>query len=254
MNDTLAGRTAVITGGGTGIGASCAHALAAQGANVVVAGRRTEQLDATVYAIRMAGGSAERQVCDVTDREQVEAVVDRATQQFGTLDIVVNSAGVQPHLHPAHLVPAAEFEQSLAINLWGPFHMLGACIPPMLAAGYGRIVNIGSITSVVGMKYQLSYSTAKAALVGMTRTAALDYAESGITVNCICPGGVDTEMRRLSYNEQDLELGAESSTGTPAGRRASPAEIAGLVEYLVGPHGGFTTGAALLIDGGYTVR
>jgi NAD(P)-dependent dehydrogenase (short-subunit alcohol dehydrogenase family) len=244
---------AIVTGGGGGLGAAIAISLSRQHGTVVVAGRTSASLEETAVAVRAEGGTALTITCDVADAEDVDRLVAQCTDQCGAPTVLVNCAGFQPRLKMLHEMERADLEESLAVNLWGAVNAMKSCIPHMLGAGAGRIVNVGSIAGIVGIKHQLSYSVAKGALLQLTRTTALDYADKNITVNCVCPGGIQTSMRGNLTTEEEILL-SKGSSGTPMGRRAAPEEIAELIAYMVGPFGGFVTGSIVTIDGGYTSR
>lgn len=253
MPQLLQDRVAIVTGGGTGTGAAVARCLADHGAAVVVTGRRVDKLTEVVNNVRAAGGRAVALAGDVADLEQVERTRRVALEEFGTIDILVNNAASQPHYRLTHEIPLEEFDRGFAVNVRGAFLMIRAVVPHMLERG-GAIVNIASIAGLVGFKYGLSYAASKAGLIHMTRVVALDYADRGIRVNCICPGSIADGDMRATLNDLDLERVHEASTGTPANRQATTAELAELVLYLVGPSAQSMTGSVIPIDGGYTAR
>ncbi len=189
----LAGKTALITGGGTGIGRACALLFAREGAKVALAGRRAEPLAAIASEIRNSGGEALAVTCDVAKSADVERAVRSAVTRFGRLDIVVNSAG-------ALLVATAEetsetdWDRLLAINLKGTFLVSRAALPELRKAGKGSVVNIGSVLGIVGMKKRAAYAPSKGGVVLLTKAMALDHAPEGIRINCICPALVETEL------------------------------------------------------------
>jgi NAD(P)-dependent dehydrogenase (short-subunit alcohol dehydrogenase family) len=254
MERLLEGKVAIVTGGGTGIGAATARTFIREGAAVVISGRRQEPLTEVEAEIRATGGAIAAQQGDASDPDDIRRVVDRAVQEFGGVDILINNAGIHPHFKLVHETPVEEFDEFIAINLRGPFLMSRAAIPYMLERGGGAIVNMASMAAISGLKYTVSYGSSKGGLVHMTRVMALDYADKGITVNCVAPGGLSgTESNKL-FTDQDKALARDSvGRGGPMPRQGTPEEVAELLLYLVGPYGGFTTGAIIPVDGGYTV-
>ncbi len=252
---SVEGSVAIVTGGGTGLGAATASVLARAGARVVINGRREEKLAETAARIREEGGEVTPCPGDVSRPEDVRDLVERAVKEYGGVDVLVNNAGIHAHFRPAHEVPIDEFDHYLAINLRGPFLATKAVIPHLLARGGGSIVNVASMAGVVGLKYTVSYGAAKGGLVQMTRTVALDYADKGIRVNCICPAGMTPTENRDRLSPEEMRLAGEAvGGGAPVGGSASTEEVAQAILFLVGPHGRFITGAIIPIDGGYTAR
>ncbi len=189
----LAGKMALITGGGTGIGRACAALFAREGARVALAGRRAEPLAAVAAEICKAGGEALAVSCDVTDGEQVEHAVHMTVNRFGRLDVVVNNAGALV-TGTAEETSEAQWDRTIAVNLKGPFLVSRAVLAPLRKAGGGSIVNIASVLGLVGMKQRVAYAAAKGGVVQLTRAMALDHAHEKIRVNCICPAIVETEL------------------------------------------------------------
>ena len=240
---SVEGSVAIVTGGGTGLGAATASVLARAGARVVINGRREEKLAETAARIREEGGEVTPCPGDVSRPEDVRDLVERAVKEYGGVDVLVNNAGIHAHFRPAHEVPIDEFDHYLAINLRGPFLATKAVIPHLLARGGGSIVNVASMAGVKG------------GLVQMTRTVALDYADKGIRVNCICPAGMTPTENRDRLSPEEMTLAGEAvGGGAPVGGSASTEEVAQAILFLVGPHGRFITGAIIPIDGGYTAR
>lgn len=251
----LQGKVAVVTGGGSGLGAATAKVLARNGATVVISGRRLDALEAQAAHIRAANGVAVPVQSDVSKPEQVRALVEGAIETYGGIDILVNNAGRHGQFIIAHEVALEDFDDIIATNLRGPFLMAQAAIPSMLARGGGAIVNISSMAGIVGLKYCVSYSAAKAGLVNMTRTLALDYGDKGIRVNCICPGGMGPTESHDRIPPEELARAFEATRpGSPIATPAHVDDVAELVLFLVGPHGIAMTGAVIPFDGGYTAR
>lgn len=245
---SLQGRTALVTGGGSGIGAACARTLARAGVSVLIADRAIDQAEA--LASELGGGSVACPV-EVTDEASCAAMVAAAMARFGRLDIAVNNAGIgnRDRSKVADL-PYATWQNLLNVNLNGVFLSMKAEIPAMLASGGGSIINIASIMGTVSVGGACSYVAAKHGVVGLTKAAALDYAADGIRVNAVGPGFIDTPMLSNRTPEQMAEIAAQH----PVGRLGTAEEIANLVAFLAAPESSFTTGAYYIADGGYTAR
>ncbi|MBW8825217.1 MAG: SDR family oxidoreductase [Acidobacteria bacterium] len=250
----LADKTAIVTGGGSGLGAATAAMLAAQGAAVVICGRRVAPLEEVVERVGAEGGVIEAVAGDVSDPESVQRIVDTTTARRGGVDILVNNAALRSRYFPTHEFPVDAFRAYLATNVLGPFLTIRAVVPHMLAAGGGSIVNVGSVTGLVGLKYAAGYTASKGALVQLTRTAALDYAEAGIRVNCVCPAGMrGTEPLDWSAEER-ARLTEAVGWGSPQKGVADVDHVANLIAYLCGPFAAPITGAVIPIDGGWSAR
>lgn len=242
---TLSGRTALVTGGSRGIGAAIARRLAAAGAHVVLTFHANADAARTVVAdCEAAGGSAEAVLCDAADLAEVGDLVARAAARTGQIDILVNNAAI---LTPGDLAACteAEFDQNVAVNLKGPVFLAQSAIAAMTPGG--RIINIGSIFGETvpfpGIDF---YAMTKFAMAGLTRAWARDLAANGITVNCIQPGPINTDM-----NPEDGPLSEAMLPRSPIGRYGRPEEIAEMVAYLCGPHTDNVTGTVINNDGGW---
>ncbi len=255
-NPNLSGRVAIVTGAANGIGAASALALAAEGARVVVAD--VVSGDATVAAVRAAGGEAIAVRCDVADPEQVAAMVDAAVQQLGGLDVLVNNAGVGGGSRPLHELDLDDWNRTLAVNLTGPFLCTRAAMPHLLASGRGRIVNIASTYGLIGAPLAPAYCATKGAIVNLTRQLAVDYSGKGIRVNAICPGYIDTDLggHRAAMSAQEADAAHErreaAAARQPIGRQAQTDEVASVVVFLAGDDSSFMTGSIVTVDGGCT--
>jgi NAD(P)-dependent dehydrogenase (short-subunit alcohol dehydrogenase family) len=249
----FAARHALVTGGGSGIGASIAEALVATGLRVTILGRRSEALQSMVVRYP----DQVQAVCaDVADANAVAQAFAQARVQFGPIDILVNNAG-QAHSAPFAKTDAALWQQMLAVNLNGTFHCTQAALPDMLAARWGRIVNVASTAGLVGYAYVAAYCAAKHGVVGLTRALALEYAKKGITVNAVCPGYTETDILRESIANVVAKTGrtpeearAEFARGNPQGRIVQPQEVADAVRWLCGDAAASITGQSIAVSGG----
>ncbi len=256
MQGDPAGRTALVTGAGSGIGAAIARTLARAGARVALAGRRLEPLEDLAHEIDEDDGEAVAFSCDVTDPTQVASAIGFFGAALGPIEIVVNAAG-QAHSATLSLTTDEDIDRILDVNLRGPLHVVRATVPAMVRGGYGRIVNIASTAAARGYRYNALYSASKHALAGLTRALSAELLPSGITANAVCPGFTDTEIvsaaSRLIADKtgrtQD-EATAALASQNPLGRLVAPEEVAECVLWLVGPGGGAVSGQSILIDGG----
>lgn len=250
---TLQNCHAVVTGGGQGIGATIARLLVAHGANVTVLGRKLETVQA------LAGEQPERMhavIADVSDAEQVRAAFAGARQRFGPIAILVNNAG-QASSAPFLKTDAALWNQMLAVNLTGTLLCTQAAVPDMLAAQWGRVVNIASTAGLTGYAYVAAYCAAKHGVVGLTRALALEFAKKGLTVNAVCPGYTETDIVRNSIANVVAKTGrteeqarAEFTAGNPQGRLVQTDEVADTVAWLCGPAASAITGQSIAVCGG----
>jgi NAD(P)-dependent dehydrogenase (short-subunit alcohol dehydrogenase family) len=247
--DLLTGKAALVTGGGSGIGAGLAKRLAEQGAKVLLVGRTQEKLDTVASAIVASGGTAKTFACDVRQYPMVEQAVKTAVETFGGLDIVVNSAAGN-FLAPASTLSANGFRSVIDIDLCGTFNVSRAAFEA-LSKTRGTVVNITATQATVPTPLQCHAGAAKAGIEKLTRDMALEWGRFGIRVNAIAPGPIeDTEgMARLAPGDAESSL----KKRIPLGRWGSIFEIAEALTYLVSPAGAYVTGATLLVDGGTTL-
>jgi NAD(P)-dependent dehydrogenase (short-subunit alcohol dehydrogenase family) len=254
---TLSGKVAVVTGGTSGIGKATAIAFAQAGAKVVIAGRRQLEGEATVDEIQRAGGDAIFVKTDVSDEAQVKALVEKAIASYGRLDIAFNNAGIEGEFGiPTAEQTAEHYQQVFDINVKGVLLSMKHEISAMLANGGGAIVNMASVASTVGVPGVGIYAASKHAVLGLTRSAALEYAQQGVRINAISPGGVETEMMQRTAGQSSEESSGRTFFKNlhPIGRFAAPEEIAATVVFLASPGAAFVTGANLLADGGWTAQ
>jgi 3-hydroxybutyrate dehydrogenase len=253
----LSGRTAIVTGAGSGIGAAIAGELAAAGAHVVVQDIRKTAAVETVSTIQDAGGSANASEGDVANPEHIRRTVAETLADRGRLDILVNNAGLQ-HVAPIDEYPLETWNHLLAVLLTGPFLFTQAVLPAMRAQKWGRIINISSINGKRGDPGKAAYCSAKHGLIGLTRTAALETAADGITVNAVCPGLVMTpliegqinDLARVHHMDPADVLQRQVLAHIPSGRAVEAAEIASMVRFLASEEAAAITGQAINVSGG----
>lgn len=249
---TLAGRTAVITGGGRGIGAAVAKALADAGAEVTVAARTADEIEAVAESLRAAGHRAHAARCDVSDPRSVETLA----RETGSIEILINAAGIAGSA-PIHRLTLEDWNRYLAVNATGSFLCLRAYLPGMLERGNGRIVNIASVAGLTGARYIAGYTASKHALIGLTRSAAAEVTATGVTINAVCPGYVDTAMTQRTIETVMQKTGAAPADAlrrvleaTRQPRLVTTAEVAHAVLALCDAAAGAINGQALVLDGG----
>jgi NAD(P)-dependent dehydrogenase (short-subunit alcohol dehydrogenase family) len=252
----LAGRVAVVTGGGRGIGAAVARALAEAGARVVVSARSGGQIEGVARDLAAAGHEARACACDVTSFDSVTRLLGFAEAELGTVDILVNNAGVASSA-PLRAVELEEWNRLISVNATGTFLCTRAFVPGMVAAGWGRVVNVASIAGRSGAAYVSAYAASKHAVIGFTRSVAAEVAARGVTVNAICPGYVETPMTDESVERIVVRTGmpAEEArrrlvAANPQGRLIEPEEVAFLAVTLCDPRARGVNGQAIGVDGG----
>lgn len=250
--EDLQGKTYLVTGASSGIGAATALALGYAGANVVLAARRIEACEEVAKQIRTAGGQALVLDLDVRVEETVRQTVEKAVGHFGRLDGAFNNAGVLGVSRPLHEIATEEMESVLRTNIMGVFWSMKYEIASMLSSGGGAIVNNASIAASVAFPGISPYNTSKHGVLGITRTAALEYFKQGIRINAVCPGPVETPMAELAFGGKEHLKAAMA--GSPGGRAGRPDEIARPVLFLLSGMSSYLSGQGLTIDGGFTVQ
>jgi 2-keto-3-deoxy-L-fuconate dehydrogenase len=250
----LDGRTALVTGAGSGIGESIAHTLARAGATVFVADRDEPNGRRVAEAIGEAGGTADFVALDVARDEVCTRVAALVESRHGALDVLVNNAGIG-HVGTAVTTAGDDMDRLYAVNVRGVFNVSKAFITQMLARRSGVIVNMASIGGLLGIRDRLAYCTSKFAVVGITKAMAMDHAADGIRINCVCPGRVQTPFVNARLKEYpDPEAAFREMSSTQAlGRMGKPEEIAAAVLYLASDEASFITGTAFIIDGGWSM-
>lgn len=240
---------AVVTGAASGIGRAIALALGQAAYAVVVADIDEAGSLETVRQLEEAGATARVAVCDVTVERDVEAALHTATEAFGRLDVLVNNAGVEGPVLPVHAVSADDWRRVFEVNVHGCFYGIRHAVPILSAAGRGVIVNVASVAGLNGFAMHAAYSASKHAVVGLTRTAALEVARVGVRVNAVCPGFTETPMTVEGAEAMGLTAD-DLAHRVPARRLAAPAEIAAAVAYLCSDAAAYVTGQTLVVDGG----
>ncbi|HEX3362115.1 MAG TPA: glucose 1-dehydrogenase [Solirubrobacterales bacterium] len=253
MSGLLQEKTAIVTGAGAGIGRASALAFAREGAAVAVADIDAGAAEATAKQIAGAGGRAIAVACDIADAAQVEAMVERTVAELGGLDCALNNAGVEDPVGPVHLLDERGWDAVIDVDLRGTWLCIRQEARYMLEHGGGAIVNTASVLSHVAQKHAPAYTAAKHGVLGLTRAAALDFADSGVRVNCLAPGAI-----RTALIERTIAAGAmteeEFAALQPVGRMGTPEEVAEAAVWLCSDRASFVTGASLVVDGGLTVR
>ncbi len=241
-------RVAIVTGASRGIGEAIARSLGEQGRHVVCVARNAEKLDAVAKAITDAGGHASVKTCDMSDHTAVGALIDTVADEHGRLDILINNAGITRDNLMLRMSDA-EWDEVMQTNLRGVFIACRAALRPMMRGKWGRIVNISSVSALVGNAGQGNYAAAKAAVIALTKSIAKEMGGKNITANAVCPGFIETDMTDVlpaSIKDNVKKI-------TALGRFGKPQEIAAAAAYLASEEAGYTTGQVITVDGGMTM-
>jgi 2-deoxy-D-gluconate 3-dehydrogenase len=247
----LHGKVAIVTGGNGGIGLGMARGLADAGANIAIVGRNEAKSAAAVAGLTRAGSRAIHLVADVTDDEAVSAMVARVHREFGRIDILVNNAGINIR-KPPQTLGIAEWESVISTNLTSAFLCSRAVHPAMKQAGGGKVINIGSMMSIFGASFAPAYAASKGGIVQFTRSCAVAWAADNIQVNAVLPGWIDTDLTRRA-REEVAGLHEKVLARTPAARWGLSADFAGIAVFLASRASDFVTGAAIPVDGGFSI-
>jgi len=248
MPDSPEQRIAVVTGASRGIGRSIALQLGAQGRHVVAVARNAEKLDAVVKEIQGAGGSAEAKTCDVSDQSSIEGMIESTAEAHGRLDILVNNAGITRDMLLLRLSDE-EWDDVMQTNLRSVFVSTRAALRPMMRKKWGRIINVSSVSALVGNAGQSNYAAAKAGVIAFTKSVAKEMGGKNVTANAVCPGFIETDMTDVlpdSIKENVKKI-------TALGRFGQPDDIGHAVAYLASDGAGYVTGEVLTVDGGMTM-
>ena len=247
----LSGKVAIVTGGNGGIGLGMAQGLAAAGAAVAVVGRNEAKSKQAVAELTASGARALAVTADVTSQEDVTRMVEETKRAFGRVDILINNAGMNVR-KPPHVISIEDWRKVMDTNLTSALLGVQAVYPLMKAAGGGKIINIGSMMSIFGASFTPAYAASKGGIVQFTRSLACAWAADNIQANAVLPGWVDTELTRGARREI-VGLHERVLARTPAARWGVPADLAGIAVFLSSPASNFITGAAIPVDGGYSI-
>ncbi len=249
---SLSGKSAIVTGGSKGLGKAMAQALAEAGADVLITSRHQDEVEETAAAIHSATGQRIIGVqADVTKRDDVEAMVQRALTEFGKIDVLVNNAGINIR-KPLLELSDDEWQQVMDINLTGPMLCARAVGRHMVERRSGKVINISSTLGVIGIPGRTPYASTKGGLIQFTRTLALEWAPYNVNVNAICPGPFVTPLNRVLL--ENPEVYQQFVSKIPLGRFADPKELSGAVIFLASEASSYVTGATLFVDGGWTAH
>lgn len=258
MAEHLRDRIAIVTGGGSGIGLAAARALAREGATAVLFGPDGEMLSSALKALKSDGLRTHSIIGDVSSRESVRALIEDILLRFERLDIIVNSAAVQPY-GTVETMSETDWDRVMAINLKGIYLTAHFGIPLMKASGGGAIINVASVQGIACQTNVAAYVASKGAALALTRAMALDHAHEGIRVNAVCPGSIDTPMLRFAAAENkggstEEAIIEEWGRAHPLGRVGKPEEVGAMIAFLCGPNAAFCTGAEFKVDGGLLAK
>jgi len=249
------GKVAIVTGASSGIGRATALAFAREGAAAAIADKDVAAGEQVANEIRRSGGEAEVFGTDVSQETEARALIDAVLSRWGRLDVLVNNAGIY-YQADAVSTPESVWNNIMAVNLTGAFFCIKHAVPAMLRAKGGAIINVASEAGLVGIRNQVAYNVSKGGLIILTKSCAVDFAAKGIRVNCVCPGTTDTPLVRAAVGRAPDPRAARRALEAvrPANRLGEPEEIAAAILYLASDSAGYTTGAVLSVDGGYTAQ
>ncbi len=246
----LKGKVAIINGGSRGIGEAIARGLASCGAKVVLSSRKQESVQSVADSIVADGGQAVARTCHAGHLDEIEALFDGVRKDFGRLDILINNAATNPFFGPAAELPPEAFDKTVEVNLKGPYFMMSQAMPLMAESGGGSVVNVASVAALMSLRGQAVYAMTKAGLVSLTKSFALEYGKSGIRVNAILPGIVETRFAAALVENPAIQ---KQLSRLPVPRAGQPEDMVGGVLYLVSDAAAYTTGTTLVMDGGITL-
>lgn len=249
MSSRLEGKTAVVTGAGSGIGRACALALAREGAQVTLVGRRRDRLE---QVAREIGNPAFVLQADISKRDQIDHLLAETVAHFGAVNVLLNNAGIL-HIGTAEQITEEQWDQTFDVNVRGLWLLSRAVLPHMRKAGGGSIINMASVLGLNGARNRAAYAASKGAVVLLTKCMAIDHGGENIRVNAICPSFVETELtsKVISQSPDPEKVRRERTAAHPIGRLGRPEDIAGMAVYLASDESSWVTGAVFPVDGGY---